>query len=156
MGLRPIQLGVKLFVPVHGEVSQPELERSRLAITWLLTGLVAVNRDFRQLYPAVPSLYASDVLYKLEDKTEIWQDVPTTLARGCGDCEDLAAYRCADLQLSGVAALPYVTWRQIGTRTIYHCLVRHPDGLIEDPSRALGMNGHPVVRRPVFIEVDPP
>lgn len=155
MGLHPIQLAVKLFVSGDGQLTAAEKERSRRAITWLMTGLIEVNREWIETYKT-PSLYASRVLYKLEVNTEIWQDVPTTLLRGFGDCEDLACYRCAELQAGGVAAMPYITWRPAGERTIYHALVRWPDGRIEDPSRALGMHGAPIVRRPVFVGVDTP
>lgn len=150
MAFNPLRLQVQLFV------SPADAERSRRALTWLMFGLVAVNREWIMAYPETPPLYATHVLYEGEVNTEDWQDIPTTFARGVGDCEDLACWRCAELQVQGVAALPYVTWRQDEGRTIYHALVRWPDGRIEDPSRALGMHGHAVTRAPVFIGVDPP
>lgn len=151
--LQPITLGVRLF-----RTDDPaEGERSRRALTWLMGGLVSVNREFLRAYPQAPSLYESAVVYVPETETELWQDVPSLLAAGSGDCEDLACYRCADLQArEGILALPYVTWREVGGRTIYHALVRYPDGRIEDPSLALGMRGAAVVRRPIFIGLDPP
>lgn len=135
-----------------------ELERSRRAITWLMFGLAEVNREYFQAYPNTPTLYQSAVLYKLENKTEIWQDVRSTLSRGFGDCEDLACYRIGELQAQGINAMPYITWRnrRDGSGVVYHALVRHPDGMIEDPSRALGMGGHPITRAPVYIDIDPP
>jgi hypothetical protein len=33
--------------------------------------------------------------------------------------------------------------------------VRWPDGRIEDPSLALGMAGHPITRKPIFIDPGP-
>lgn len=157
MALKPIELKVQLFLRRKGVVSPHELDRSRRALTWLMFGLCEVNREWLETYPGTPPLYKSAVLYKLEPNTEIWQDIPTTLARGFGDCEDLACWRIAELQAKGIAAMPYITWRERASGgTVYHALVRHPDGLIEDPSRALGMHGHPVVRRPVYIDVDSP
>lgn len=152
MALKPITLGVRLFLtddPAEGE-------RSRLALTWLMLGLVAVNRDWMLAHPRTPKLYDSSVVYKPEIDTEIWQDIPTTLELGDGDCEDLACYRAGELQAQGIPAMPYVTWRRVNGRTIFHALVRWPNGLIEDPSLALGMHGAPITRRPMFIGEDPP
>lgn len=157
MAFRPIELRVKLFLKnSDGSVSPEELERSRRALTWMMTGMVGVNREFLELYPRTPPLYDSNVVYKPETKTEEWQDIPTTLVRGYGDCEDLAMYRCADLQFfEGINALPYVTWRQASKGNwIYHALVRYPNGVIEDPSRALGMNGLPIRREPYILGTD--
>lgn len=153
MALKPIQLAVRLFT------SPGELDRSRHGLTCLMYGMVLLNREYLLRHPMTPTLYTSGVLYKIELDTEIWQDIPTTLARKFGDCEDLAMWRCAELQAQGIGAMPYITWRDIGGsdgkgRTIYHALVRHPDGAIEDPSRALGMHGHPITRAPVIIGYD--
>lgn len=149
MGLRPIQLAVQLFT------GPGDLDRSRRAITWLMHGLVQVNCEWLLTHPSAPSLYESGVVYRAERNTEEWLDIPTLYDRGFGDCEDLACARCGELQArEDVAAMPYITWRTLPDgRTIYHALVRWPDGTIEDPSRALGMR-HPIVRRPVIIGVD--
>lgn len=157
MSLKPIEIQALLFQPDRaGKTSREEIDRSRRAITWLMFGLIEVNREWLETYPGTPELYTSGVLYKLELSTENWQDIPTTLLRGFGDCEDLAMWRCAELQLEGINAMPYITWRQTPQgNTIYHALVRHPSGLIEDPSRALGMHGHPITRAPVYIDIDP-
>jgi hypothetical protein len=119
----------------------------------MMYGLSLHNRLWLKYHPEAPSLYDSDVIYRAEDGTENWQDIPTTLKKGYGDCEDLACFRIAEHWLHGVRAMPFVTWRPGATsnNTIYHALVRLPNGYIEDPSRALGMNGHPMVRRPVYI-----
>lgn len=91
------------------------------------------------------------------------------LQRGWGDCDDLAPYRCAELRVLGdprfgiapcrivrgkcVAHAPKVFSGElrpscadvrIYTRPdsgVFHCEVRRPDGVIEDPSRLLGMGG---------------
>lgn len=145
MAFRPIQLAVRLFA------GPDDLDRSRSAITTLLLSLVVVNRDWMLRHPGTPDLYDSHVIYKPEDGTEIWQDIPTTLELGYGDCEDLAVYRCGVLQAKGILATPLITWRQVGGRTVYHALVKWPDGKVEDPSLARGMRGHPVMREPLFV-----
>jgi len=111
-----------------------------------------VNKIWLEYYPKTPNLYDTEVVYKTERFSEDWCDIPTILKKGFGDCEDLACWRCAELQQKEqINALPYVTWRKDERgNTIYHALVRWPDGRIEDPSRALGMR-HPIVRKPVFI-----
>ena len=128
-----------------------------MAITELMFGLVLVNQRFIETYPRTPMLYDSGVLYRMEHGTEIWQDIPSLIMSRFGDCEDLACWRAAELRVEGIDALPYITWRKASDKsgTIYHALVRHPKGLIEDPSRALGMRGHPIVKRPVYIDLDP-
>lgn len=149
MAFRPIQIAIKLFQ------GKSDLDRSRLAITGLMDGLVTANRIWLAAYRDTPALYDSPVLYQAEKQTEIWCDIPTILEKGFGDCEDLACWRIAELRNQGINAMPFITWRdnpgKIGG-TIYHALVRWPDGRIEDPSRALGMR-HPVTRKPVFITV---
>lgn len=92
----------------------------------------------------MPALYESGVRYSTESRRhapEEWCDAAVVLRRGWGDCEDLAAWRVAELRLAGVAAVPLVTWqlRRAGGR-LFHVRVRYPDGQhIEDPSARLGM-----------------
>lgn len=84
-----------------------------------------------------PALYASGVRYQREPRgVEEWRTVLGVLRHGNGDCEDLAAWRAAELRLEGEAARVVV--RRTGRRVV-HALVEREDGTIEDPSRALGM-----------------
>lgn len=147
MAFRPIQIDTKLFL------GKSDLDRSRLATTALMHGLALVNRIWLLYYPDTPLLYDTHVLYQAEVNTERWADIPTILERGYGDCEDLACWRIAELWANGVHAMPFITWRPRADArgTIYHALVRWPDGRIEDPSRALGMR-HAVTRAPVFLD----
>jgi hypothetical protein len=144
--MRPIRLLAKLFV------NEADADRSRQSMTGLLLGLSMHNKAWMQYYPSTPSLYDSGVVYKPEVTTEDWQDIPTTLLRGYGDCEDLACYRVGELQAQGIHALPFITWRPNpkGHGMIFHVLVRWPDGRIEDPSLARGMGGGPILAVPVF------
>lgn len=74
------------------------------------------------------------------------------------NCDNLVAWRCAELRAAGVAADPVIKWqhlpqdiaialgypaRMIAPQGLWmvHCCVRLPDGHVEDPSKALGMGG---------------
>jgi len=69
-----------------------------------------------------------------------WQDIPETIKRREGDCEDLGCWRLAELRVrSREDARPFVKCSVYGPRTVYHVAVRRAGGRIEDPSRVLGM-----------------
>lgn len=88
-----------------------------------------------------PPLYSGRVRYLAEPAgQERWQIPSVTLQLGYGDCEDLAAWRAAELVVSGVdrAALAVVKIVRPG---LMHCVVRRGNGTIEDPSKRLGMRG---------------
>lgn len=70
---------------------------------------------------------------------EVWKTIPYILRDGVGDCEDLACARVAELLMQGIKAEPTFRWRTQGPMLVYHILVKHPTGQIEDPSRQLGM-----------------
>ena len=96
-------------------------------------------REFR-----VPGVYRAGLVYQREPLCrycEEWRDCLSVLEHGGGDCEDLACYRAAELQLRGVRARPYVRRPRLlpGGVLLYHIQVEWPDGRIEDPSRELGM-----------------
>ena len=84
-------------------------------------------------------LYESDVVYLREPPgtTEEFADALTALRRGWGDCDDLAAWRCAELRHQGVPATLSFRARYRPRGLLVHCVVRHPDGRREDPSKAL-------------------
>jgi hypothetical protein len=112
-----------------------------------LAALTAINRVLmRDRGKAIPLLYASGIRYaretRLSDGTvrEAWCTAPVMLDRWRdhaigSDCEDLACYRSAELQLRGIAAVATAVPSGVG----WHIIVRHPNGAIEDPSRVLGM-----------------
>jgi hypothetical protein len=125
----------------------------------LLDALTKIHLDHLRHYPRTPSLYESGVVYEREPPgREDWQDILTTLRRGGGDCEDLATWRAADLLMRGIPARAFGRPRpmlipgacsngdiacqgepQMGT--LWHILVRLPNGVVEDPSLKLGMKG---------------
>lgn len=110
---------------------------------FLLGRLVDINmRVYRTL--RLPPLYQSGVRYEreLEDygssrPIEDWQAVDVLYQTKRGDCEDLAAARCAELRLQGVDAAIHLTRRG----RIWHVTVRVGPGQFEDPSKRLGMRG---------------
>lgn len=93
----------------------------------------------------LPPLYSSGVRYEREEAKTCWAPVAggcedwlsawEVLRQGKGDCEDLAAWRAAELILQGEQA------RAIPKRTKrgWHIIVRRESGTLEDPSAALGM-----------------
>ena len=88
-----------------------------------------------------PRLYESGVRYRPEPPgREQWQLPWETLKLGNGDCEDLAAWRAAELWFYDRDMAARAILRDWGSGTM-HCLVMHGDGTIEDPSKALGMKG---------------
>lgn len=129
----------------RGETDRRESEE---AMYILLQALVLRDLAYLRRHGA-PALYRAGVRYEREPLgREDWQDIPITLRRRHGDCEDLACWRVAELRLRGIAAKPYVTWRPLrapdgGTLTLYHIRVQWPDGRIECPSRVLGMEKIP-------------
>jgi hypothetical protein len=111
------------------------------ALEQLLEALTAVNVAWLREHGETPWLYESGVRYQEEPPgRDEWQDIPETLARREGDCEDLACWRLAELRVrSREDARPFVKRTVYGPRTVYHVAVRRPGGRIEDPSRVLGM-----------------
>jgi len=125
------------------------------ALNAALEGLVRVNvallRAAIVVGRPVPPLYSSGIRYKREPvPREWWQTIADNVVERVGDCEDLAAHRAAECRLAGLlVGIPYPA-RAVAIRTgrnTYHAVVRHPNGRIEDPSRALGMRA-PGQRRP--------
>ena len=104
----------------------------------ILQALTALNKRF--LSERWTPLYKSGVRYQREAKgQEEWATVPLVLRRQYGDCEDLAAWRAAELQLRGTDARAIALERPRRKGRLYHVVVQHPDGRLEDPSRTLGM-----------------
>lgn len=101
----------------------------------LVEGLAEVNRVLLRCR-SIPPLYESGVRYRSEAVgQERWQRCDEVLRAGYGDCEDLAAWRVAELREAGeLGASVDVT--QTGRRR-FHARVRREDGSVEDPSADL-------------------
>ena len=116
-----------------------------------VVGLMLANMAWLRAFPQTPLLYDADVIYKPEKRVETgkrvveygeeWQTIPWIIFRGYGDCEDLGAWRAAELrQRFGIHATPWIKVRQMpGGFWRAHVVVRWPNGQIEDPSAKLGM-----------------
>ena len=93
----------------------------------------------------LPPLYRAGVQYRREQAKQCWHPISggcedwlsawEVKRQGYGDCEDLASWRAAELNLAGerARAVP------VRTRSGWHIVVRRADGTIEDPSAKLGM-----------------
>lgn len=116
-----------------------EVPASPEAIAAAVEGLTSLNyklmRLARESGGGFPPLYESGVLYRREKKDhEFWENCIVLLRLGEGDCEDLSAYRAAELRMEGEPA----TVQIIPTRRhSYHAIVQRGDGTLEDPSRIL-------------------
>lgn len=123
----------------HGDKDR-ELSHATLRV--LLDALFQIDVLYLRAHPEVPDLYDARVRYQEEPLgAEDWQDIPTTLRLGYGDCEDEACWLAAELFVRyGVEARPDFTCqvREDGSY-LYHIVVRLPDGRVMDPSRYLGM-----------------
>lgn len=115
------------------------------AFTAALEGLTRVNVGLMEREP-LPPLYQSGVRYKDEPR-DVWRHAVDVAGEKWGDCEDLAAYRAAELRVSGEdpAASVYV-YKSGPSR--YHAVVQRGSGELEDPSRALGMGEKKSMRNP--------
>lgn len=115
----------------------------------VVTGNVFLMRAARKDGHPLPKLYQSGVVFQPEPNQGLWEDFAdclTVLDRGWGDCDDLVAYRCAELIESGEdpKASVKVYWRESKRHGyVYHAEVRRSNkskfGPVEDPSRFLGM-----------------
>jgi hypothetical protein len=108
-----------------------------------LEGLTRVNEVVMR-ETAFPPLYESGVRYKTEPR-DVWRHAGDVLGERWGDCEDLSAYRAAELRVSGEDPGARVTTYESGPHR-YHAVVTRGDGTIEDPSRELGMGAKPMGR----------
>lgn len=112
------------------------------ALDAVLEGLTGLNATIMASPGAkFPLLYEADVWWMSEPVTvEDWYNVAEVLRRrdeGLGsDCEDLAAYRAAELRVFlGEPAQAVAVAIRPGH---YHAVVRRADGTLEDPSRICG------------------
>lgn len=101
-----------------------------------LEAVIAINLGIMRRMK-LPLLYKSGVRYKPEPNNgyEDFDNALVVLARKNGDCDDLVAWRIAELRKMGENAQVRIVWPR-GSRR-YHAQVRRADGTVEDPSRVL-------------------
>lgn len=91
----------------------------------------------------IPPLYDADVVFGREPwapRVDEFAHCLQVIGRGWGDCDDLCAYRVAELREQGEPAGIRVYWREPrGGSQLFHAQVRRGDGSVEDPARMLGM-----------------
>jgi hypothetical protein len=110
-----------------------------------LEGLTGVNEVLMRRDPSIPPLYSTGALWEVRpgDPSELkWRYAPDVAGEGWGDCQDLSAYRAAELRVSGVDPKAHVRVYPSGPNS-YHAVVARGDGSVEDPSVILGMNPIP-------------
>jgi hypothetical protein len=125
-------IGISLRLPHEGVVT-PSIEAA-------VETLVRVNTEYLRTHPDTVPLRDAGVRYQREvpGHPEQWQSIPEMLQSRLGDCEDLSAWRCAELRVRGYRARPLVT----GKRGHYHIRVAADIAgklIIYDPSKELGM-----------------
>lgn len=128
-------------------------------IAILCEALTRIDELHLSRAPHTVPLYSAGVRYVPEDGREEFADLPTVYRRRVGDCEDLAAIRCAELRANGfrdAMCLPVEAPRPAGAPRLIHILViRNPlDPLreVEDPSAILGMAPIPDRLLPTLIQ----
>lgn len=87
----------------------------------------------------LPPLYESGIVYRPEPTGREWwetaHDLLDVVPDRSGDCEDLAAYRAAELRFfDGEHATVAIVTTPRGS---FHAIVQREDGSLEDPSRFL-------------------
>lgn len=118
-----------------------------------LAGLQGIaEEEIAQGY--IPPLYESGVRYQREPLgAEHWLAPSGVLGRGAGDCEDLAAWRAAELRVTGEDPNAQAVVVRTGPRT-WHAVVAREDGAYEDPSAMLGMQSAAGLAAPVAFTID--
>lgn len=105
-------------------------------------GLIAV--EYLNEHPETPALYDAGVYYCDPGMTRVdnWNDIPTVMAKGCGNCTALTAWRLAELWRAGVTnAEAHAVYQPLPNGDeLYHLLIRFVGtSQFEDPSQRLGM-----------------
>jgi hypothetical protein len=144
----PIVMDLALF-SVKGD--EKDWRYSQNSLKWLLEALTNCDREYLRLYPETPMLYDAGVKYAREDGTEDWAGIRQVLKRKCGDCEDLAAWRAAELrERFGEPARAFLRFKRT-PQGFWHYHIKvlryHQDPetgewvkwYVEDPSYHLGM-----------------
>jgi hypothetical protein len=139
-------VAVKVFVPNGREMYLRALGTLTAVDIWCLRqGLKGLGARFAPLY--------TRICYRRETPgREEWLSTPALYRFGYGDCEDLTGARCAERLLVGDTCRPdLIRQTRKDGGTLYHVVVRNPDGSIEDPSGSLGMWADEIPTRCVGI-----
>lgn len=130
--------GGKELAPRQGDsVAAIHIPTSASFYEAAIEGLARLDEEILSIAD-FPPLYKSGVRYRKESP-DTWRHVDDVFSSGWGDCEDLSAWRVAELRVSGVDPDAHVYVYRSGPRR-YHAVVARGDGTIEDPSLRLGMH----------------
>jgi hypothetical protein len=112
------------------------LDAALESVTRTVTGMVRAGT----VPPAAGEIKAKRIRWEPEPPGDEHFDLPTTvLARGWGDCDDLAPYHAGSLRAGGVDPGARAIVRKSGPKR-WHAIVQRSDGSIEDPSAHAGMH----------------
>lgn len=140
-------------VQLTTETDDPEV------LQQLLDAALHFNLLYLMKHPQTPPLYRSRVMYRREPRQvvrfERFAGIPEVLRQGWGDCDDLAPWRAAELNMAGVGARPVLidathpAYREISggspVKRLWHVVVErnlsptNHEVIYEDPSARLGM-----------------
>ena len=163
--MRNITLNYDLFSPIcsSGPGGDPNVKWSEMVLHPLLQMTAWVNCVVLQCQgKKIPNIYdagaAGQIIYKPDPpNVEQFEAIPSVIRNGGADCEDLCAWRIAELRVRGSPFYPngedaqflVLKFNQPGKPLLYHIQVRRapnvyfPDpndpNLVEDPSALLGM-----------------
>lgn len=139
-------MGIKLTMDLEGAARETAPEALSLQLDALTQWNVVLMQRLLKEGHRIPLLYKSGVRYQRENyaaREENWRDFLSCLRHKGGDCEDLCAWRAAEIRVRQRqrARCVYRRTRRADGSTLYHILVESPShsGHIEDPSRLLGM-----------------
>ncbi len=123
-------------------VAIPEQHVSAAVLDPLLEGTAVLSQKMIEegSAPTFEDAIKRGVEWKAEPPGhESFDHAGVVIARGNGDCDDLAAYRAGSLRASGEdpEARPFVY--KTGPHR-WHAVVERGDGRVEDPSQTAGMN----------------
>lgn len=131
---------MQIVVRINPALKDPRVHAA-IAMAYL-KGVVLNNRLLIRSRQ-VPPLYSSGVEWRPEawaGQFEEFADAATVMQRGFGDCDDLCAWRVAELHEQGETKARFRIYGRRGPRGwSMHVQVRRANGEIEDPSRFLGM-----------------
>lgn len=116
----------------------------RCALAAATAANVELMKEYKRRGRTVPPLMEAGVRWRRRPP-ERFSLFPTVLRRKHGDCDQLASWRAAELQLKGIKAKAVPKWIK---PNLMHVQVKWPSGRIEDPSRLLGMGKNQGMRRP--------
>ena len=125
---------------LHVRVDVPPFPEALEALAEGLVGLNCVLMKYAASHGVhIPPLYESGVVYRREPAGREWwetaADAVGMASNRSGDCEDLAAYRAAELRFCDGELARVRIMRT--TRGTFHAVVERENGEIEDPSRII-------------------